>query len=250
MRRISKLMATLSFALILAVAFGITDVVLAAEPENDVSYSVNYSSEEVTNFYALLDRAINKPQTRGASSYELSVIQLLEIREYDNGFIEKDYAVTNFALNAEMARKAGVIQQGDPTWNSHTLNDIKDYSVSCTLYYTARLYGESILSAIIEYQVSKVTGSIVKTNVTSVTITEAELGYVLDETSWKNTYLNYNNAAGTGGQNFTLTCSDRNWYPCGNPDWLTFYKEGLGGYIDVYASDGSSARIITMPKEA
>ena len=29
-----------------------------------------------------------------------------------------------------------------------------------------------------------------------------------------------------------------------------FYKEGLGGYIDVYASDGSSARIITMPKEA
>ncbi|MCI8407234.1 MAG: hypothetical protein HFE43_09650 [Oscillospiraceae bacterium] len=226
-------------------SIGNAGTVAATEPINDIPYSVTYSSEEVTDFYALLEIALNQPSPHSVRNSTISVTQLLEVREYENNIVEKDYAFTEFFLDPETALKYGVVSPSTRGSVTHSNNNIKDFSIACTLYYSARMDESGLIPL---FQVSKVTSTVVKTQVTTQMIVGLTLGYTLSEDSYVQKAFSYNNVAGTGGQTFTLNCTDNGWYVHQTDDSVGVYHHGIYGYVYADASDGTGVEIVCTPR--
>lgn len=131
MRRRKKLLSVL--AITLTAAMMLSTAVFAEETESSEDYVVTYSAEEITDIDELIALALEQKAAQPAmfsleqdESPQLNVTQVLEVREYADGNIEKACVET-------------VLINPRATIHSDTLTGTNSYgSVSAThkLYYT------------------------------------------------------------------------------------------------------------------
>lgn len=223
-RTLSMLTATAIFCSLSIPAF-------AQSPNSDENgeYVVTYRAEPVTDIDALVALAAQQP--KAASSEEeddglLRVEQLVEVREYTDGAIEKDYAESAISLAADQDLSS-----------SKTNNRVKDYMVSVTFNYTYRYSNGD------KYRANSVVTMIAKTNATSNRIVQAQELYRAG--GFEGVKDIYYNNGGVGTQTFTLQSKHTGFYPSyGDP---TTIADGVSAQSWIDFSNGEEITIQIIP---
>lgn len=235
-----KIKITTSLFLIFSLFFSLAIPVFAIGSNDNLEYKITFHAEPVTDIEGLVELAKkqNAISTFTATSNQnmepLRVEQLIEVREYADGSIEKDIAVAALVLgNGE-----GLLDQT----HSGVDYSVPNYTVSYVLYYTVKGVPESILVFDYTYRVNKAVTTVAKGGSTSNLITSIRHGYRcrVGEEKWENP--SYNNGTVSGGQTFTIYSSHSGFYSS-HPDLLTAVTYGVGGQCHVDFSDGQHIEI-------
>lgn len=179
-------------ATVLTVAMfcGISGTVMASDVESD--YVVTYSAEAITDMDDLIALALTQSNEKGRSaiaSDELKVEQLLEVRQYENGVTEKDYAGTVITRSQKAA--------GDIPGSWSVSNSGYGVYVNNTAYYTRRTGGSLGDTTC---RIDRITFNISANSTTFATSVQAFLMY---NSTWLNGYC-----SGTSSENVTVYTND------------------------------------------
>ena len=223
----------LAFAMILATN---EKTVFAKPLVSEAEYSVTYSASPIMNFDYIKDLSIQRNSVshyslEGTNFIEYELSQLIEVREYGNGSIEKDYVITKIAepKNTETSTSFG------STNGNHSL--------TLAMYYTVKGTYRNYT-----YKLSKIVSTVVKANPGTVTVTAGSHAYRLNSTIWKRENFYFNNSISAGGQSFEMYTGNNNFYPS-YPDALTASIKGVYADSSINLSNGKFITINLVPKE-
>lgn len=241
MRRIkSKFLAVLSLTLFIS---NLASVPLYAQEnvEKDNDYQITYEAEEITDTEALINLALLQQKSRAKTEQNINISgsdfianQLLEVREYPNGEIEKSYASTGIVLSSE---RASILL---PEQESHSSSRIPSFDVTAKFYYTTKGVTTDNLVYTYTYRVDKVETVITKKEYSAIDVTSGTQSYICAPGAIKRENFNYRNSNLIGQQTFTLNSSHSGFYSSNN-DALTALSYGVaaesystysnGGYV-------------------
>ena len=213
MKQIKKIITfTLCLTLVISTLLSIS--VFASENTDD-DYIVKYHANEITDVENLIFLARQNnvdtqlsaisPLSLKAEDETLEYKQLLEVREYSDGTIQKDYSKTTITLAANSSQ-----------YNSSSSDTMNEYGyvVTLSMYYTVKLTdtGSSLGLVNATYKLSKITTRIVKSDGNKITVTKGSHSYVLSEKATKSASFTFNNNSTAVQQTFTLNSAHTGFY--------------------------------------
>lgn len=193
----------------MAMMVGMGTTVFAEEFGGKEAISTDISVEE------LWQKAILQNQNLLCSKLndeilELSITELIELREDACGNVEKDYSKTTLSLIDDNGEKMDL---RTVLGNGNTSNSITEYGITVagTIYYTAKM---DSLSQIV-FRVNSVVTSVIKGSISGVYPVSGNtlLWFSLDTADTNYFYKSFSCQSSVTSQSFTMPVSDRNYYP-------------------------------------
>lgn len=179
------------------------------------AYVVTYSCEPVTDTDTLIEMALQQkalgiaPLSAEATAEAnnddslLTVEQLVEVREYRDGSVEKDYALSSiYSANAI----------DEDSYSSQSSSYVKGYSVKATFYYTIRKLSTNPAVNDYQFKAKNFTTSITKTGTPSTTVDLINMMYSYRGNVSANQNFYYNNSSSATTQTFTMYTSDTSFH--------------------------------------
>ncbi len=223
--------------MVTVIVFGVTQGGVTAQmivPQKE--YHVTYSFSPIMNTEYIKDlskqeNAVFTYTTGNMNVVEYEANQLVQMREYDNGLIEKDYVLTKVA---EMSERN--------TETSFTRNR-SGFTLTLTMYYTVRgTYRDY------EYSLSQIKSTVTRTSFGSVRVTEGSHAYRLNRDIWRREDFYFNNSSLGMSQSFSMYTGNSGFYES-HPDLLTASVAGVYADSSIDMSDGNFITINLAPKE-